>query len=81
MIDPRFAVDRNLNDAGCDETTKKTFLDLCSQGKLMFMKARRKLTPSTFFFSKCGMMPTDKAHSSQRYPLTLFSKTKPSFEG
>ena len=34
MIDPRFAVDRNLNDAGCDETTKKTFLDLCSQGKL-----------------------------------------------
>ena len=34
MIDPQSAVDRNLNDAGCDETTKKAFLDLCSQGKM-----------------------------------------------
>ena len=34
MIDPQFAINRNLNDAGCDETTKKTFLELYSRGKL-----------------------------------------------
>lgn len=34
MIDPQFAVVRNLNDAGCDEMTKKTFLELYSLGKL-----------------------------------------------
>lgn len=33
MIDPQFAVDRNLNDAGCDETTKKAFLELCALRK------------------------------------------------
>ena len=32
MIDPQFAINRNLNDAGCDETTKKTFLELYSRG-------------------------------------------------
>lgn len=34
MIDPQFAVDRNLNDDGCDERTKKAFLELCSLGKV-----------------------------------------------
>ncbi len=34
MIDPQFAINRNLNDAGCDETTKKTFLELYSKGIL-----------------------------------------------
>lgn len=34
MIDPRFAVDRNLNDAGCDEATKKRFLEVWSLGNM-----------------------------------------------
>lgn len=47
MIDPQFAVDRNLNDAGCNETTKKTFLELCSLGKLkegMHLLQRHRMT-------------------------------------
>lgn len=34
MIDPQFAVNRNLDDAGRDEMTKKTFMELYSKGKL-----------------------------------------------
>lgn len=33
VIDPQFAVIRNLNDAGCDPQTKEKFLELHSSGK------------------------------------------------
>lgn len=33
MVDPEFAVIRNLNDAGCDAQTKATFLELHSGGR------------------------------------------------
>lgn len=33
MVDPQFAVIRNLNDAGCDAQTRKKFLELHSGGK------------------------------------------------
>lgn len=34
MIDSQFSLNRNLNDAGCDEMTKKSFLELCASGKM-----------------------------------------------
>ena len=34
MIDPQFSLNRNLNDAGCDEMTKKSFLELYVSGKI-----------------------------------------------
>lgn len=30
MIDPQLALIRNLDDAGCDKTTQKLFLQSCS---------------------------------------------------
>lgn len=34
MIDPQFALIRNLDDAGCDKTTQKLFLQSCSDGNV-----------------------------------------------
>ena len=34
MIDSQFSLNRNLNDAGCDEMTKKSFLELYASGKM-----------------------------------------------
>lgn len=34
MIDPQFSLNRNLNDAGCNEMTKKFFLELYVSGKM-----------------------------------------------
>ena len=90
MIDSQFSLNRNLNDAGCDEMTKKSFLELCASGKMkegihllqkhrircliVFMKVKRKLMLLTFFSSNCGMILTVNTNSLWGYSLTLFRK-------
>ncbi|MBS6829184.1 MAG: hypothetical protein KH208_04815 [Desulfovibrio sp.] len=57
MIDPQFAVDRNLNDAGCDETTQKAFLELC---------ALRKWKEGIHLLQRHRMTLLDDVHEGQK---------------